>query len=245
MSGLAEIESIQPDLLAYLSSDPYLAAVSKFAIREERVQTLIDQALSADTFDPGQTGSRPGAVIEILMPMVKTDLTNAPGPVCTIEQRFIVKENTTINLDLDANGNPTGTGLTAEQIAVHLLRSVHLWAIEGIKTSWYPAPESITPNRDYLPLIAYEVLLHCTIQFTPLDRVATPTISSPAQTVTLACATGGAAIYYTTDSSPPWAGNPAATLYTVPFTVASGATVRFAAYAANYLASIFCRALIT
>jgi hypothetical protein len=246
MSQLAEIESIQPDVFAYVSADSYLAKVSKFEIRLERVQTLIDEALSEGTFDPSQAGVLPGAVIEVLMPMVKTENPNAPGPLCTVEQRFIVKENPTVNLAVDENNNPLGTNLTAEMIAARLVRIMHQWGIEGVKTSWYAAPDCITPNRDYLPLVAYDVVVYCTMQFTPLPRAATPTITEPESlTVALACATEGASIYYTTDASAPWSGNPAAVLYTVPFTVPSGTVVRFAAFAPTYIGSAFCRATIT
>ncbi len=58
--------------------------------------------------------------------------------------------------------------------------------------------------------------------------VATPTFSpaagayTTAQTVTISCATSGAAIYYTTDGSPPSTGS---SLYTAPFSVKTTETV--------------------
>ncbi len=36
---------------------------------------------------------------------------------------------------------------------------------------------------------------------------------------TITCSTAGASIYYTTDGSFPWSGNPNATLYTAPFPI--------------------------
>jgi hypothetical protein len=48
--------------------------------------------------------------------------------------------------------------------------------------------------------------------------------------VTLATATDGATIYYTTDGSFPWSGNSEAEIYAGEFSVDSGTTVRAAAY---------------
>lgn len=64
---------------------------------------------------------------------------------------------------------------------------------------------------------------------TPQDTVATPTISpnggsfTSSQTVTLASATGGASIYYTTNGSDPTASS---TLYSSPFSISATSTVK-------------------
>jgi hypothetical protein len=237
-----QIEQIQPDIFNKLASEPYFAAISLFQIRKERFESEIEEALSAATFDPGQSGKVPGATIEVLMPLIKTNLVNAPGPVVTLEQRLTVKENPQINL---ATG---GVNLTAEEIAVEILQTLHQFYLGGICQGLYPAAQAIVPNDNFPGLVAYDVVLQATFNLTPPARTGCPlppteaglnlTFAAPASDPT-------ATIYYTTDGSFPGPGNAAATVYSAPFGVSSGAVVRWAAYATDKLGSSTCMATIT
>ncbi len=238
----AQIEQIQPDIFDKLASEPYFAAISLFQIRRERFQSEIDEALSSATFDAGQSGKLPGATIEVLMPLIKTNLVNAPGPVVTLEQRLVVKENPSINL---AAG---GVNLTAEQIAVEILQTLHQFYLGGICQALYPAPEAIVPNGHFPGLVAYDVVLQATFNLTAPARTGCPlppTESSLSLTFAAPASDPGATICYTTDGSFPGAGNPASASYTTPFTVASGTVIRWAAYAAGKLGSSTGMATIT
>jgi hypothetical protein len=238
-----QIEQIQPDIFAKLASEPYFAAISLFQIRKERYQSEIEEALSSATFDPGQSGKLPGATIEVLMPLIKTNLANAPGPVVTLEQRLMVKENPQINL---AAG---GVNLTAEEIAVEILQTLHQFYLGGICQALYPAPEAIVPNGRFPGLVAYDVILQATFNLTPPGRAGCPPppAEGPPLTLTFSAPAGdpAAAVYYTTDGSFPGPGNAAAVSYAVPFAVSSGTVVRWAAYAANKLGSSTGMATIT
>ncbi|MGP8200214.1 MAG: chitobiase/beta-hexosaminidase C-terminal domain-containing protein [Limisphaerales bacterium] len=240
-----QIEQIQPDIFSKLASEPYFATISLFQIRKERYQSEIDEALSSATFAPGQSGKLPGATIEVLMPLIKTNLVNAPGPVVTLEQRLIVKENPTINL---AAG---GVGLTAEEIAVETLQTLHQFYLGGICQALYPAPEAIVPNRgfDGQGIVAYDVALQATFNLTPPGRTACPPPPAENPPLTLAfsapASDAQAVIYYTIDGSFPGPGNAAAATYAAPFTVGSGTVVRWAAFAANKLGSSTGMATIT
>jgi hypothetical protein len=64
-------------------------------------------------------------------------------------------------------------------------------------------------------------------------------------TITLTCATSGAAIYRTLDGSYPWSGNAQATLYAAPFAVASAALLRAVAHKTGMVASDAAAADIT
>lgn len=225
-----QIEQIQPDIFGKLASEPYFATISLFQIRKDRFQSEIDEALSSATFDPGQSGKLPGATVEVLMPLIKTNLVNAPGPVVTLEQRLTVKENPQINL---AAG---GVNLTAEEIAVEILQTLHQFYLGGICQALYPAAHAIVPNKAFPDLVAYDVALEATFNLTPPSRTGCP--PPPAEdgltlTFTVPGSDPTATIYYTTDGSFPGPGNAAAAAYGAPFGVSSGTTVRWAAYVAG------------
>jgi hypothetical protein len=238
----SQIEQIQPDIFNKLASEPYFATISLFQIRKERFQSEINEALSSATFDPGQSGKLPGATIEVLMPLLKTNLVNAPGPVVTLEQRLTVKENPQINL---ATG---GVNLTAEQIAVEILQTLHQFYLGGICQALYPAAQAMAPNGSFSGLVAYDVVLHATFNLTPQTRTGCPLPPTEAGlTLTFAppASDPTATIYYTTDGSFPGTGNAAAKVYGAPFAVTSGTTVRWAAYVAGKLGSSTGMAVIT
>lgn len=240
---ISQIEQIQPDVFDKLASEPYFAPISLFMIRKERYESAINEALSEATFDPGQSGKRPGATVEVLMPVIKTNLVNAPGPVVTLEQRLMVKENPAINL---AAG---GVNLTAEQIAVQILQTLHQFYLGGICQALYPAHKAIVPNEKFPGLVVYEVVLQATFNLTAPDRTGCPVPPTEGPPLTLAftapASDPAATIYYTVDGSFPGPGNSSATGYAGPFAVASGATLRWAAYAANKLGSSTGMATIT
>jgi hypothetical protein len=232
-----QIEQIQPDVFNKLASEPYFAAVSLFLIRQERFESEINEALSSAAFDARQAGKLPGATIEVLMPLVKTRLGNAPGPVVTLEQRLTVRENPTINL------GSGGTGLTAEELCQAILQTLHQFQLDGVCQAFYPAAECVTPRRDSGRdgLVAYDVIMQATCPLNAPARTGTP--PPPAEgppltlTFTAPASDPSATIYYTTDGSFPGPGNGAAAVYGRPFSVASGTVVRWAAYIAGKLGS--------
>jgi hypothetical protein len=224
MNLAAQIESVQPDVYNKLLSEAYFANIAIFAVREKRLDTEVNKALSGLQ---GRNG-KGGATIEVLMPTLKTALPDTAGPVCILEQKFVVKEQPTVNLGAN------GTGLTCEQIAVNLAQTFQLFFLGGPMQGFYAAPsfyKYIEGSSDKA-FVAIQVVLNATFVLTALQRTAGPAASAAAQTVTLTDQQpgGGSIIYYTTEGSFPGSGNPNATQYTTPFTVASGTIVRTAAY---------------
>jgi len=224
MSLAAQIESVQPDVYNKILSEAYFANIAVFAIREKRLDTEVNKALSGLQ---GRNG-KGGATIEVLMPTLKTALPDTSGPVCILEQKIIVKEQPTVNL------GAKGTGLTCEQIAVNLAQTFQLFFLGGPMQGFYAAPafyQYVDEGGDK-PFVAIQVVLNATFVLTALQRTLAPAAAAAAQTVTLTDEQpgGGSTIYYTTDGSFPGSGNSNAIRYTTPFTVASGTTVRTAAY---------------
>jgi hypothetical protein len=80
-----------------------------------------------------------------------------------------------------------------------------------------PSPEAVLDRK-----VIYRITMTVEITADRKDKVATPQISASGASITLTCATSGAACYYTTDESFPGPGNAAALLYSTPFTLASG-----------------------
>jgi hypothetical protein len=224
MSLASQIESVQPDVYYKLLSEPWFENIAIFKIREKRLDTEVNRALA------GLAGrnSMGGASIEVLMPSLKTALPETAGPICTLEQKFIVKEQPTVNQGAN------GTGLSVEQIAVSLAQTFQLFYLGGPMQGFYAAPEFYKYQAvpEEVPFIAVAVTLQATFALTALTRTLAPAASASAETVILADQQpgGGSTLYYTTDGSFPGSGNPAAMAYSTPFTVASGTVVRVAAY---------------
>jgi hypothetical protein len=224
MSLAAQIESVQPDVVAKILSEGYFANIAVFAVREKRLDTEVSRALSGLQ---GRNG-KGGATIEVLMPTLKSAMPDTAGPVCVLEQMFIVKEQPTVNLGAN------GTGLTCEEIAVNLAQTFQLFFLGGPMQGFYAAPafyKYVEEKKDRA-FVAIEVVLNATFVLTALQRTVGPAATAAALTVSLSDLQpgGGSAIYYTTDGSFPGSGNANAILYTTPFTVASGTVVRTAAY---------------
>ncbi|HEY3861645.1 MAG TPA: FN3 associated domain-containing protein [Verrucomicrobiae bacterium] len=224
MNLASQIESVQPDVYYKLLSEPWFADIAIFRVRQKRLDTEVGRALAGLA---GRNG-KGGASIEVQMPTLKSALPDTAGPVCTLEQRFIVKEQPSVNQGAN------GTGLSAERIAVNLAQTFQLFFLGGALQGFYTAPvfyEYINAAEG-APFISLAVALRATFSLTALTRAITPAASAAGQAVTLADRQpgGGSALYYTTDGSFPGPGNPAAILYNNPFTVAGGTAVRTAAY---------------
>jgi hypothetical protein len=224
MSLASQIESVQPDVYYKLLTEPWFEDIAIFKIRDKRLDSEVNRALAGLA---GRNG-KGGASIEVLMPVLKSALPDTAGPICTLEQKFLVKEQPAVNQGAN------GTGLSVEQIAVNIAQTFQLFYLGGPMQGFYAGPEFYKYQTlpDEVPFLAVAVTVQATFALTALTRTLAPAVSAAAETVTLTDQQpgGGSAIYYTTNGSFPGAGNPAAILYTTPFSVASGTVVRTAAY---------------
>jgi hypothetical protein len=224
MSLAAQIESVQPDVYGKLLSEPLFDKVAIFKIRDKRLDSEVNRALSGLA---GRHGAG-GATIEVLMPTLKGALPNTAGPVCTLEQQIIVKEQPTVNQGAN------GTGLSAEQIAVNLAQTLQLFYFGGALQGFYAAPTFYQHQEAgaEAPFLMLRVTMNATFVLSALERTLTPAATEGAGLVTLTDQQpgGGSTIYYTTDGSFPGPGNPNSVVYSNPFAVTSGRVVRTAAW---------------
>jgi hypothetical protein len=234
MNGQVNFDTLQEDVLAYFSSDPFFANVFLFAVKPGNIQSQVNQALSGLK----AIGGKSGASIEIGKPFLTDPMADSPGPVAFVEMRFLVKTQPTINL------GQSGTGIPTEQISAHVIQALLEWGAEGsVSGSFFPSSDFDSP-ADFGEGVPFEgrlVKMRAKIVFTPLPRTQTPILTGSASSVTITVAAPDAAapVLYTTDGTAPGyvqgTANPAgtSTIYTVPFAVASGTVVRAIAIGAG------------
>jgi len=183
-------------------------------------ETLALEVLSYITPRNGRQGA--GVIVE--KPGFAVGAPNLPGPEGELTLEILVLEDRLTNL------SPTeGTGLAADQIAQIIMDALHWQQFEGFGQMFCDR-NAMTAARDFEPLVGYRVNFRCRMPRGQTAKVAQPTMTEDAGSITLACATDGAQIYYTIDGSFPGRSNPGAVLYSDPFLTTVGDVVTAAAF---------------
>ena len=232
------ITDLQEDLANRLRGDDFLYYVPVVTERTHAIQSVVDSHLAGIAAQNGKSG----LACIVTQPVANVNAPNAPG--ANMDVIFVVKilENVVVNMAA------TGTTIAALTLARRVARVLHHYIPKGLGNPVVCESPSIIGVGDEQGRVCYEVHFKTSeADGTVYTKVAMPTIS-PADsgggyplTITLACATAGASIYYTTDDTLPrpavgaLAGN--GTLYTAPFALASAAPVRACAYKSGSLAS--------
>lgn len=192
------------------------------------------------TFDVGVTGggtgtaasegeAKAGLAVLVQMPdLMDEDSADSPTPLARLELMVRVIENRLIN------EGEQGTGITHTAMANHIWAMLHARPLGG-RGQPIPAPKVIEDST--LPddqRVADVKLFYPAHGITAPVRCAQPTVSVSGDDITLACVTSGAAIYYTAHqvadmAEYPGSGNPNATLYSAPFSLAPGTWILRAA----------------
>lgn len=175
-------------------------------------------------------GGKVGTCVIVEMPKVRVDSPNVPGPSTEPNMSFLVYEQPEIN------AGSTGSGISAEQLAIDCLQLFHQFIPYGITQVLIPETEAILPDYTFKNLVGYRVGFTTRVALKHRPKVGLPTISpksgaAPLE-LTLVCPTSGASIFYSLDNSyPSSAGVAGGTsfLYSAPFTLAEAGTVRVAA----------------
>jgi hypothetical protein len=224
------LQQLQEDAVNYLLGNPATASVGYESFRRQAIDGAVKQAIACWSVRvPGKTG----VYCLVLMPSFFVEDPNVPGVQGSVELTIRTFEDPKIN----------NTGLTAEDVA---LANLH-WFGDGLVIAGllaiYPNARGLAlkPNYDYHGFLVYDTILRGQLPQDFPGRTPQPTISNDAGSVTLACSDGTAGIYYTVDGSMPQPGDTSSTgstlVYTVPFTVANGTTVRCVAWNAAILPS--------
>lgn len=226
--------SIHRDIADYLRLDAELAELPVIDARTETpdggsVQDLIEDALSAGALI--QRGGKAGLAIVVLLPEVRPSAPEAPGPLVQLVCTVRVFENRLIN-ESDA-----GFGLSAGKVVLHIARVLNQWPPLG--TNALAADAEFIKDISIPDTEGYEITFVMTSSLPPITRTARPTISAVAggsgMTVTLACSTAGASIYYTTDGRLPTLTD--GTLYSAPLEITEATTLRAIALSTGRAAS--------
>jgi len=224
------IRQLQEDVVARLRACEFFSDLNVFLLREQTIETKINQALSVLT----GKDARIGAAVSVLMPLFDVPAPNVPGPQGSMIITVRCQEHPLFNL------GPNGTGKSAERIAIEALKALHHFTLQGVAGTLAASNEALSPSRDFLPLITYDVILTCKLAVPNPDRVMLPAASvavgaDGGKDVTLTEVTPGTTIYYTTDLTFPDSVNGAP--YTAPINLPSGVDVRWAGYKAGLLPS--------
>lgn len=236
------IANLQDEGYYRVVADAGLAQVA--VINQRKGDILNDVVSSLGTFN--ERGSKVGACIIVLAPTAKLDpgLIGVPGAPLTIGLTFRVLEDPVVNQ------SATGTLMSATAIVRRLFDLLAGFRPHGFGQPFRPLPSCIIPVDDPLAPVAFEVRFETDEADSELylkvsQPVASPKEGAAPQTVTLTCSTSGAAIYYTTDGSHPYAGNVNSSLYSVPFSVTNARSIRACAFKAGWIASDVVRAVFT
>lgn len=232
---MSELEELQQNIEHFLLSDPALQYVSITSIRPRsagsaaQIQTKISEALKGMLKRNGKAGL---AAI-VTMPEVGEAESQLPGVSGMLQVKIQVIENVMINM------GTSGTEMSCEDAALLIAGLLQHRSFDGIRALMargqllVPVPDELVKGN-----VTYDVLLSVPFGQAAPTLVATPTISEAAGTVTMSCATSGAAIYYTLDGSFPGSGNPTAVLYSAPVVFTPGTyAVRVAGHKTGLSAS--------
>lgn len=226
------LETAQAEIFYKVAGEDYLAAVTVLLARKERIASEIEQALNVMG---GAVGKKPGACVIVMMPVIDVADPEVRGP--QLEALFTLRtlENPSMNL------HATGTGKTAEDLALFVLRALHLWQICERLGSLYAGRQAVVPAV-VEGLIGYDVTLKARVGQDVEAQCVAPVMAVAGNEVVVSSETAGAEIWVTVDGSYPYRGtlNGRATT-AIPMAsglaYAEGGQYRAVAYKTGYLGS--------
>lgn len=221
------LTQLQQQCADRLASDPSFANVTVLTERIADIQSEIDRALGP----LNEAGGKTGIVAIVVTPVANVNFGNVFGPFLD-EISIVVRviENVPVNQD-----PATGTNIPAAQLAENICNLLHHFQPDSATGPIVAVKPTIVLGNDQR-FLSYDCHFKTSGGLsTILPQVATPVAALSLGNYSLSSATPGAAIFYTLDGSN--AGPRNGTLYTAPFTLGSGVTLKARAWLAGYLTS--------
>lgn len=218
----------QLDISALLESFPDLTQIAIVTAAKGDTVATLGNALAGKF----QTGKLPGLSIIVEQPKEKPLKAGAQPILETRTHTVVIVEKVMDNRLQDGSGNARA-GMTYEEAKDYVKAALHSQFLGLAKLLWSGTQPFQDGNGGFGYALTFEI--EGSLKQT---RGADPIITIEAGVVTLTGASfDGEVIRYTTDGSTPAAANAAAVIYTVPFAVASGDTVRAASTATGRISS--------
>lgn len=213
------------EIMALLDAEPYFDDIPIFLQDDKDIEAGIDRALGPLKGKGGKTG----VCVMIVTAKAGPKEDSEFGPVWELSHMLRVLESPIVNR------GSSGTLKEPTAIAERIATTLHgITPASAASPLMIEAP-GITPADDpRYPGVDIAFTTSGVLSAT-LTAAATPSITDNAGTLTLACATAGAALFYTTNGKRPSPRN--GTLYTAPITPAADLTVQVRAWLAGYLPS--------
>ena len=198
---LSPLEIVHRDCTQKLNAEPFFFDIHCFQLLEADVDSQLEAALAGTYPKNGHCGAAVAVLAPVLTGEVKRQ--SAAGPFVTGRMTFRAFEYPVINRETG------GTGKRIYQLATALGQIMDKFHLIMTAGPLYPATQFYTPDRSFLPVLAYDVNFEFLFPMARISKVATPTfnpatgIGQAPQTMTISCATPGATIFYTEDGSFP------------------------------------------
>lgn len=200
----------QQDITARCLADPYFSDIT---VLNDRIADIVTEVSKAIGLLGAQTGKKIGACIIVMQPVANYANVNAvAGPMDTLFS-FLVLEDPVLNDP--ASG---GSGKQALHLCRRLVDVFATYQPVGLTTLLMPQKPCIVPTPGPTAPVAYEVRFGAReAGGRAISKAALPTITiTPGPDnfgVAIGCATSDVDIWYTTDGTHPWSGNPTAILW--------------------------------
>jgi hypothetical protein len=230
------IERLPNELAQRLMADSFFADIPVIVADEGNVLAEMAKKQAAITTKSGKRG----IAVVVLQVIGDDEFSEVNFGPLRLRPAFLVVENRELNID------DKGTGKSARKVARKIVDLIKTLAMVGMTTDFVPDSPCIEPinlKPELGQLIAYQVnFMTVEADTESLSQVTEPAIAVVGQTFTIACATAGAVIWFTTDDSypAPTGSNPTstATPYTSPVAIPdAGVNVRACAYLEGKTAS--------
>lgn len=201
-----------------LRSWVYFSDIPIFTDEEQDIRGAIDR------WNADNPTAKAGLFVTLSVPSARDNAPGVMAPAFTYTLAVQIHEDPMINRD-----PAKGVGKMAEEaceqallVLRHFDNSTFCLLPDQAAGAAFRSPFAPFGFQAYVNLIKRD-----TETFNTVQNVA---ISIGGGNCSLACATAGAAIYFTMDDSFPRSGNPTAAVYAAPFAISTGQTVRACAY---------------